>query len=85
VDSRWIGYLGLISFSFAWIPQSWQTVRAGRCDVNTSFLALAGLGSLSLAAYAFCQRDPIFSVLNAMTGAGALLNLYFGLFPREAK
>lgn len=79
-----IGYVGLVSFTLAWIPQSWETLREGRCGANLSFLALSALGSLSLAAYAFLRGDAVFASLNALTSAGALINVYFRLFPRAS-
>ena len=82
MGARWIGYVGLVAFALAWIPQCWDTVRAGRCAANQVFLLLAAIGSLSLTAYAFAERDPVFSSLNALTTLGASVNLYYSLFPR---
>ena len=80
---EWIGYVGVAAFAMAWLPQCWETAKAGRCSVNLSFLLLASLGSASLAAYAFLRRDAVFSILNAMTTAGALVNVYYRLRPRR--
>lgn len=80
----WIGYVGLVAFALAWVPQSLDTIRAGRCDVNRAFLALAGIGSLSLTVYALEQGDPVFSTLNGLTTLGAAINLCYSLFPRGA-
>ncbi|MBI4422710.1 MAG: lipid-A-disaccharide synthase N-terminal domain-containing protein [Elusimicrobia bacterium] len=82
MEVRWIGYVGLVAFALAWIPQSWETVREGRCAANRSFLALAAVGSLALTAYALRQGDPVFSLLNGLTTAGAAMNLLYSLFPR---
>jgi lipid-A-disaccharide synthase-like uncharacterized protein len=71
----WIGYLGAAAFALAWIPQCLETWRARRCEVNASFLLLNAVGSLSLAAYAAARRDLVFTAINALTSAGALLNL----------
>ena len=79
---EWIGYLGIAAFALAWIPQCRETLQLGRCPVNLAFLALAAVGSLCLAAYAFWRRDAVFSALNALTAAGALINIYYRLFPR---
>lgn len=81
---EWAGYVGLICFAVAWIPQSVDTVKAGRCTVNMTFLALSGLGSASLVAYALWRRDTVFAILNTMTTVGALINLYYKLRPRAA-
>ena len=80
---EWIGYVGVIAFALAWVPQSAATVKAGRCDVSLGFLLLAALGSLSLMVYALLRRDAVFAVLNALTTAGALVNVVYGLFPRR--
>lgn len=79
----WIGYVGLVAFALAWLPQSYDTVRAGRCAANRTFLVLAAVGSLSLTVYALQQGDPVFSTLNALTTAGAALNLAYSLYPRR--
>jgi hypothetical protein len=47
--THWIGYVGLAAFALAWIPQSWETIRDGRCGANRSVLSLSAIGSLSLA------------------------------------
>lgn len=80
--NAWIGYVGLIAFALAWIPQSMETIRAGRCEVNRTFLLLAGVGSFALTLYALQQGDAVFSSLNALTMLGALINLAYSLFPR---
>lgn len=79
----WIGYIGLMAFALAWIPQSIETIRAGRCPVNMKFLLLSAVGSGALALYAVLLGDLVFSVLNGLTTAGALVNLFYKLFPRE--
>lgn len=83
MPNRWVGYVGLVAFALAWLPQSYDTVRAGRCAANRTFLILAAVGSLSLTVYALQQGDPVFSTLNALTTAGAGLNLCYSLFPRR--
>lgn len=80
---HWVGYVGLVAFALAWIPQSYETVRAGRCGANRTFLVLAAIGSLSLTVYALQRGDPVFSTLNALTTAGAGINLCYSVFPRR--
>jgi lipid-A-disaccharide synthase-like uncharacterized protein len=82
MNFQWIGYIGLAALVLCWIPQSIETIRLGRCPVNLTFLVLSSVGSLSLAMYALSINDPVFSVLNIITTAGALLNIYYKLFPR---
>ena len=78
-----IGYIGLTALALCWIPQSIDTVRQGRCDVNLSFLILSAVGSLSLGIYAVLRVDPVFIIVNSLTTAGALLNLFYKLRPRR--
>jgi lipid-A-disaccharide synthase-like uncharacterized protein len=78
----WVGYLGVAALVLCWIPQSIETVRAGRCNVNLSFLILSAIGSICLALYALSLGDPVFSILNVITTSGAALNIYYRLFPR---
>ena len=80
--TSWVGYVGLGAFALAWIPQCWETVRAGRCGANRSFLSLSAVGSLSLGCYAYQRGDAIFLSLNALTTLGATVNIYFSVFPR---
>lgn len=79
---EWIGYVGIIAFALAWIPQSIDTIKAGHCDVNLTFLLLAGLGSFSLMLYAFLRNDFVFSGVNALTTVGALVNIFYKFLPR---
>lgn len=79
---QWCAYVGLASFSVAWIPQSIETVKAGRCEVNGLFLGLSMTGSAALMVYALQRGDHVFSVVNAMTTLGALVNVYYRRFPR---
>lgn len=83
MNPQWIGYVGLVALALCWIPQSWETIRLGRCPVNMGFLILSSIGSLSLAVYAFTLGDPVFSILNILTTLGALINLYYKILPRK--
>lgn len=80
---EWIGYLGVAAFALAWIPQCMDTVKAGKCPVNLSFLLLAALGSALLMLYAFLRDDMVFSILNAITTVGALINVLYRIHPRK--
>lgn len=79
---EWIGYLGLAAFALAWVPQSVETIRAGRCEINATFLFLAALGSLALMTHALLRGDAVFSLVNALTTLGALVNIRYKLRPR---
>lgn len=82
---EWVGYLGVAAFALAWIPQSLETIKAGVCRVNLSFLLLSALGSLSLMAYAMALHDKVFMILNFLTSIGALINVYYRLAPSARK
>lgn len=79
---EWIGFVGVIAFALAWIPQSIDTIKTGRCEVNMLFLLLAALGSFSLMTYALLQGDVVFSIVNGLTTVGAVINTFYKLFPR---
>ncbi|MCU0453756.1 MAG: lipid-A-disaccharide synthase N-terminal domain-containing protein [Bacteroidetes bacterium] len=81
---EYIGYIGLTALALCWIPQSVDTLRLGRCDVNLSFLVLSAVGSLSLAIYAVLRSDQVFILVNTLTTAGALLNLFYKIRPRRS-
>lgn len=80
---QWIGYLGIATLVLSWIPQSIETIKLGRCQVNTTFLVLISLGNVSLAVYALSLGDMIFSVLNILTSFGSGINLYYKFLPRR--
>lgn len=82
--ASYAGYVGVVAFALAWIPQTVETVRRGRCEANPMFLLLSAVGSAALMAYALARRDAVFSALNAMTCLGALINAYFRAFPSAA-
>ena len=84
MTTEWIGYAGVIALVLAWVPQSMETIRAGRCDVALGFLLLGALGSASLMCYALLRGDMVFSILNGLTTIGSLINLYYKLFPRTS-
>ncbi|MCI0708460.1 MAG: lipid-A-disaccharide synthase N-terminal domain-containing protein [Ignavibacteriae bacterium] len=78
-----IGYIGLVAIVICWVPQSIETIKLGRCPINFWFLVLSVIGSIGLAIYAIDLGDPVFGTLNSLTTVGALLNLYYKLFPRK--
>lgn len=80
---EWIGYVGLTALAVCWIPQSVDTLRHGRCDVNLGFLILSAFGSAALALYAVLRHDTVFTLVNILTTSGALLNLFYKLLPRS--
>ena len=77
-----LGYIGLTALALCWIPQSVETIKLGRCNVNFTFLVLSAIGSTTLAFYAFSINDTVFTILNALTTTGAMINIYYKVFPR---
>jgi len=84
MNYSFLGYLGLFLVAICWLPQTIETIRAGKCGANTLFLILSAVGSICLVIYAIGRDDIIFSVLNSLTTMGALINLYYKLSPRSA-
>ncbi len=84
MNYSFLGYLGLFLVAICWLPQTIETIRAGKCGANTMFLILSAVGSICLVIYAIGRDDIIFSVLNSLTTMGALINLYYKLSPRSA-
>ena len=72
-----IGYIGLGALAACWVPQTLETFREKDCKANMQFLILSFLGSFSLMIYAIGRNDLIFSSLNLMTSAGALINIVY--------
>ena len=50
--------------------------------MNFTFLILSAIGSTSLAFYAFSINDTVFTILNALTTTGAMINIYYKVSPR---
>ena len=82
---QWCAYVGLAAFAVAWVPQSIDTIKAGRCEVNALFLFLSMTGSVALMLYALMRGDTVFSTVNGLTTLGALVNIYYRRYPRPAR
>lgn len=78
-----IGWLGLAMLLIAWIPQTWDTIKAGETHMNLAFILLYALSSAFLTLYSFFNNDTVFLVLNAMLTLGSGINLYYKFFPRK--
>jgi MtN3 and saliva related transmembrane protein len=81
---QFIGIIGLLALAIGWIPQTVQTIRDKKCDINLLFLILNLIGSISLVLYAVSLNDDIFTILNSMTALGAFINLYYKVRPAAA-
>ena len=74
---QYIGIIGLLALATGWIPQTAETIKKKQCNVNLYFLILNLIGSISLTIYAISLNDIIFTILNSMTGFGAIINLFY--------
>lgn len=77
----WIGFGLLVS---AWIPQTWETIKAGYTGINIGFIILYFTSSLMLAIYSVLINDTVFTALNVLLTVGSGINLYFKFFPRKS-
>ncbi len=76
----WIGFGILVA---AWIPQTLDTIKAGKCSTNLVFIILYAVASLLLTIYAILQVDYVFTALNGLLTIGSSINMYYKLFPRK--
>jgi MtN3 and saliva related transmembrane protein len=76
----WLGFGILVS---AWIPQTWETIKAGSTPINIAFIIMYFSSSLILAVYSILIDDAVFTALNALLTIGSGINLYYKLFPRK--
>lgn len=79
---EWVGWIGLSLLLLAWVPQTFETIREGKCSINLGFIILYVAASATLATYAYLIDDPVFMTLNLFLTLGSGLNFYYKLFPR---
>lgn len=79
---EWIGWIGLSLLLMAWVPQTWETIKMGRCPVHLGFVILYFIASVLLAIYAGLIDDTVFMLLNGLLAFGSGINLYYKFFPR---
>ena len=80
---QWIGWIGLFLLLLAWVPQTRETIKAGKTEVNLLFIILYVVSSATLALYAFLSSDSVFLVLNGLLTIGSGINLYYKIWPRD--
>lgn len=78
-----LGYGGFLFLAICWIPQTIDTIKKGKVAMEKSFLLLyaAGAGLLMLQAIGLNNLPLI--LLNSYTTLASLVNLYYGIFPRQ--
>ena len=82
----WIELLGWTGFGIlimAWIPQTMETIKAGKTDMNIAFILMYVFASLLLTIYSVLENDHVFIALNGLLTVGSGINLFYKLFPRK--
>ncbi len=78
-----LGWIGFGILVVAWVPQTWQTIKAGYTEMNMAFIVLYASASLLLTIYSVLTNDLVFIALNGMLTIGSGLNMFYKLFPRK--
>lgn len=78
-----LGWVGFGILVLAWVPQTWETIKAGYTDTNLAFILLYFTASLILTVYSIIIDDHVFTALNGMLTLGSGINLYFKLSPNK--
>ena len=78
-----LGWIGFGILVLAWVPQTWETIKAGYTNTNLAFILLYFTASLILTIYSVIIDDHVFTALNGMLTIGSGINLYFKCFPRK--
>ncbi len=78
-----IGWAGFLLLVTAWVPQTIDTIKAGKTDVNIMFIVLYVVSSALLTIYAFLNNDYVFIALNGLLTVGSGINLFYKLNPRK--
>ena len=78
-----LGWLGFAVLIMAWIPQTIDTIKAGRTEMNLAFILMYVFSSLLLTIYSVLENDLVFIALNALLTVG--INLFYKLFPRKER
>ena len=80
---EFLGWAGFGILVLAWVPQTWETIKAGYTNTNLAFILLYFTASLILTIYSVIIDDHVFTALNGMLTVGSGINLYFKFFPRK--
>ena len=80
-----IGWAGLALLVMAWVPQTLDTIKAGKTEMNVGFILLYVISSALLTVYAVLGNDTVFIVLNGLLTFGSGINLYYKFFPRTTE
>jgi MtN3 and saliva related transmembrane protein len=77
-----LGFTGLVLILVGWIPQTIDTIKAKKCNLNVRFTLIYLFGSLFLTAYSLQLGDMVFTILNAGAALVALINLMYSDFSK---
>lgn len=80
-----LGWLGFAILIMAWIPQTFDTIKAGKTQMNLAFILMYVFSSLLLTIYSVLENDLVFIALNALLTVGSGINLFYKLFPRKER
>lgn len=83
MDIEILGWIGFAILVGAWVPQTWETIKAGYTPTNLAFIVMYVTASLLLTIYSILIVDYVFIALNGMLTIGSGINLYYKLFPRN--
>lgn len=78
-----LGWAGFAILILAWIPQTWETIKAGKTEMNIAFILMYAISSMLLTVYSVLENDTVFITLNALLTLGSGINLFYKLFPRK--
>lgn len=79
-----IGWAGFLLLVAAWVPQTIDTIRAGKTEVNLVFIILYVVSSALLTIYSVITIDYVFIALNGLLTIGSGINLFYKLNPRKS-
>ncbi|MEQ8524850.1 PQ-loop domain-containing transporter [Gracilimonas sp.] len=80
---EFLGWAGFGILVAAWIPQTWDTIKAGSTSMNLAFIIMYFTSSLMLTIYSVLIDDTVFTALNGLLTLGSGINMYFKIFPRN--
>ena len=80
---EFLGWVGFVLLVTAWVPQTIDTIKAGKTDINIMFIILYVASSALLSVYAFLNTDYVFIALNGLLTLGSGINLFYKLKPRK--
>ena len=76
----WSGFAILIG---AWFPQTWQTIKQGRTEINLAFILMYVSSSLILTIHSVLIEEWVYIALNGLLTIGSAINLFYKLNPRK--